>query len=242
MSRVRRAESGMTLAEHLQELRYRFFVMTGTVLAFAILGFIFYGELLKLIQHPYCAAVPSHCNFLVTNPLDGLTFRVKLGLFGGTLAASPVILWQSWRFITPGLKKKEKRYVVPFVLASLVFFLMGAALAYFSFAQAIGWLRDIGGKSLVTHYDPNQYLSLFLLMLVVFGLSFLFPVVIVALEMARIVTPKQLLRSWRYAIIIITIVAAVITPSSDPLSMLALAAPLCAFYFLAIGVGKLLKR
>ncbi len=232
----------MTLAEHLQELRYRFFVMTATVTVFAILGFLFYTDLLKVLQNPYCSAVPGHCKFLVTNPLDGLTLRVKIAFFGGFLVSSPVILWQTWRFITPGLKKREKRYIIPFVSASLVFFAAGVVVAYFSFGHAIHFLKSIGGSTLITEYNPNQYLSLFLLMMFIFGLTFLFPVVLVALELANVVTPAQLLRAWRYAVIAITIAAAVFTPSGDPLSMCALAVPLIAFYFLAIGTGKLLKR
>jgi len=232
----------MTLAEHLAELRHRFLVMLASVTAFAILGFIFYPELLKIVQDPYCRAVPGHCKFLVTNPLDGLNLRVKIGLFGGFLVASPVILWQTWRFITPGLKAKEKRYIIPFVAASLIFFGAGVVLAYFSFTHAIQFLKDIGGHTLITEYNPNQYLTLFLLMMFIFGLAFLFPVLLVALELANIVTPRQLLHVWRYTVIGVTIFAAVFTPSGDPLSMCALAVPLIFFYFVAIGVGKLLHK
>ena len=242
MGRFRKAASGMTLAEHLAELRHRFLVMAITVSVFSVAAFIFYPEVLKVLQHPYCSAVPGHCRFLVTNPLDGLTLRVKIGLFGGFLLASPVILWQIWRFVTPGLKARERQYALPFVLASLFFFSGGVMLAYFSFGHAIQFLKSIGGSSLVTEYNPNQYLTLFLLMMFIFGLTFLFPIVLVALELANIVTPRQLLHGWRYAVITITVASAVFTPSGDPLSMMALALPLVVFYFLAIGVGKLLKR
>jgi len=118
----------------------------------------------------------------------------------------------------------------------------GILLAYFSFGHAIHFLKSIGGSSLITEYNPNQYLTLFLLMMFIFGLTFLFPVVLVALELVNIVTPRQLLRGWRYAVIAITIAAAVFTPSGDPLSMAALGGPLVVFYFLAIGVGKLLHK
>ncbi len=232
----------MTLAEHLAELRHRFLVSTVAVGVFGVAAFVFYPSILKVLQHPYCAAIPNHCLFLVTNPLDGLTLRVKIGFFGGFLLASPVILYQAWRFITPGLKQRERRYAVPFVVASMVFFSGGVLLAYFSFGHAIQFLKSIGGSTLVTEYNPNQYLTLFLLMMFIFGLTFLFPVFLVALELANVVTPQQLLRSWRYAVIGITIASAVFTPSGDPLSMLALALPLVVFYFAAIGVGKLLKR
>ncbi|MHB8379670.1 MAG: twin-arginine translocase subunit TatC [Acidimicrobiales bacterium] len=242
MSKFRRAESGMTLAEHLAELRRRFLIIAVAVLVFGVLGFVFYPHILKVLQNPYCSAVPGHCKFLVTNPLDGLTLRVKIAFFSGFIVASPVILWQAWRFITPGLKQRERRYIIPFVTCSLVFFCAGMLLAYFSFAHAIQFLKSIGGTSLITEYNPNQYLTLFLLMMFIFGLTFLFPVVLVALELVNVVTPKQLLRSWRYAVIAITVASAVFTPSGDPLSMAALGVPLVVFYFLAIGVGKLLHK
>ena len=242
MSKFRRAESGMTLAEHLAELRRRFLVIATAVLVFGILVFLIYPNILKILQDPYCSAIPGHCKFLVTNPLDGLTLRVKIAFFSGFIVSSPIILWQTWRFITPGLKARERRYIIPFVTCSLLFFAAGILLAYFSFGHAIHFLKSIGGSSLITEYNPNQYLTLFLLMMFIFGLTFLFPVVLVALELVNIVTPRQLLRGWRYAVIAITIAAAVFTPSGDPLSMAALGGPLVVFYFLAIGVGKLLHK
>ena len=242
MVKVRRAESGMTLGEHLAELRQRILVIAICVSVVGVLGFIFYTHLLLILQNPYCRASPKSCKFLVTNPLDGLNLRVKIAFFAGFVISSPVILWEAWRFITPGLKARERKYAIPFVAASVVFFTAGMTLAYFSFAQAIQWLKAIGGHTLLTEYNPNQYLTLFLLMMFIFGVAFLFPVVLVALELINVVTPKRLLHSWRYATIIIVIAAAIFTPSSDPLSMLALAGPLVAFYFLAIGVGKLLHK
>lgn len=235
----------MTLAEHLTEVRHRFLVCAITVSLFGVLAFIFYPNILHFLQEPYCAArdaAHKSCLFLVTNPLDGLTLRIKIGFFGGLLAGSPVLFWQLWRFITPGLKDRERRYAIPFVVSSLAFFLAGMTVAYFSFGHAIQFLESIGGKTLLTEYNPNQYLTLFILMMFIFGVTFEFPVVLVALEIVGVVTPKQLLHYWRYALIGITIAAAVFTPSGDPLSMMALALPLTVFYFVAIGVGKLLKK
>ncbi|MGB8196961.1 MAG: twin-arginine translocase subunit TatC [Acidimicrobiales bacterium] len=245
MSRFSKAETGMTLAEHLAEIRHRFLVSAITVSLLGVVAFIFYPQILHFLQEPYCAArsaAHKGCTFLVTAPLDGLNLRIKIGFFGGLLAASPVLFWQLWRFITPGLKPQERKYIIPFVSASLVFFIAGMTVAYFSFGHAIQFLESIGGKELLTEYNPNQYLTLFLLMMFIFGVTFEFPVVLVALEIVNIVTPKQLLHFWRYALIAITIASAVFTPSGDPLSMLALALPLTVFYFFAIGVGKLLKK
>jgi sec-independent protein translocase protein TatC len=242
MGKFRQAASGMTLAEHLAEARHRFIRATGAILLLGVAAFIFYPQILHVLREPYCHARPNHCNFIVTNPLDGLTLRIKIGFFGGLLLASPIVFWQVWRFITPGLKATERRYAVPFVASSVAFFAGGVVVAYFSFGHALRFLQSIGGNSLVPYYNPNQYLSLFLLMMFVFGVTFEFPVVLVALELARVVTPRQLLRSWRYALIGITIAAAVFTPSGDPLSMFALALPLTAFYFISIAIGKLLHR
>jgi sec-independent protein translocase protein TatC len=242
MPKFRKAETGMTLAEHLKEIRHRFFVCAIVIFLVGVAAWIFYPHILSFLAGPYCNASPKHCTFLVTNPLDGLTLRFKISIYGGLFFSSPVIFWQAWRFITPGMKASERKYAVPFVSASIVFFAAGVVTAYFIFGQAIQWLQSIGGKELVSHYNPNQYLGLFLLTMLIFGITFLFPVVLVALELAGLVTPKQLLHAWRYAIIIITIAAAVFTPSGDPVSMLVLAAPLIAFYFMAIGVGKLFKK
>ena len=142
----------MTLAQHLAEARRRFLISVAAVAALGTGSFFIYPQLLHLLQTPYCHASPGHCGFLVTNPLDGITLRFKISMFAGFLFSTPVILWQLWRFITPGLKSKERRYAVPFVVSSLVFFAAGVALAYFTFNHALAWLQAIGGKQLVTDY------------------------------------------------------------------------------------------
>jgi sec-independent protein translocase protein TatC len=246
----------MTLGEHLGELRRRLVVC---VIAFAIattVAVIAYEPILHVLIKPLCTvdASSAHrkatslfgpngsCNLFVTSPLDGLSLRVKIAVFGGLVMSSPIILFQVWRFITPGLQSKEKKYAIPFVSAAFVLFLLGAATAYVTLPHALGFLKSVGGPNLQAIYDPIPYLGLILLMMALFGLTFQFPVVLVSLELARVVTPAKLLRSWRWAVIGITVVSAVATPSSDPFSMLALALPLVLFYFVSIGIGKLLGR
>ncbi len=232
----------MPLAEHLVELRTRLLRIFIVLCLGVVAGFVFFPHILVFLQHPYCKVLPRHCNFLVTNPLDGLSIRVKVSVYFGLLVSLPFFLWHTWRFITPGLKAKERAYALSFVSASLIFFSLGAVTAYFSFSSAITWLQNIGGNQLTTYYSPNEYINLFILMLVAFGITFEFPVVLVALQLANFVTPRTLLHQWRYAIILITIASAFITPSGDPLSMLALGVPLIVFYFMAIAVGRLLGR
>jgi sec-independent protein translocase protein TatC len=247
----------MTLSQHLGELRRRLVVC---VIAFSIaatLAAVAYEPILHFLLRPLCSVdvtkagltnragllgSSGSCKLYVTSPLDGLSLRVKISVFGGLVLASPVILFQLWRFITPGLRSQERRYAIPFVAAAFGLFLAGAATAYITLPHALGFLKSVGGPSLQAIYDPLPYLGLILLMMALFGLTFQFPVVLVSLELAGVVTPSRLLHSWRWAVISITVVAAVATPSSDPFSMLALAVPLIVFYFVSIGIGKLLGR
>jgi sec-independent protein translocase protein TatC len=249
----------MTLGEHLGELRRRVIIMVIAYVIAATIAVFLYEPILHFLLRPLCnvdATTGHHtsagnsfivtsngtCNLFVTSPLDGLTLRVKIALFGGLVLASPIILFQVWRFVTPGLKASERRYAIPFVVSSFVLFLLGAATAYLVLPHALSWLKSVGGPNLQAIYDPIPYLGLILLMMTIFGLTFEFPVVLVSLELARVVTPARLLKSWRWAVIIIVVVAAVFTPSSDPFSMLALAVPLVFFYFISIAIGKLFGR
>ena len=255
----RPSPDNMTLGEHLSELRRRVIICVIAFVVAATIAVFAYEPILHFLLRPLCtvdASTVHHtstgsslifasngtCNLFVTSPLDGLSLRVKIALFGGLVLASPVILFQVWRFVTPGLKASERRYAVPFVVSAFVLFLLGAATAYITLPHALGWLKSVGGPNLQAIYDPIPYLGLILLMMTIFGLTFEFPVVLVSLELARVVSPARLLRSWRWAVIIIVVVAAVFTPSSDPFSMFALAIPLVVFYFASIGIGKLLGR
>jgi sec-independent protein translocase protein TatC len=255
----RPSPDNMTLGEHLGELRRRVIICVIALIAAATVAVFAYEPILHFLLRPLCnvdASTVHHssgggsliissngtCNLFVTSPLDGLSLRIKIALFGGLVLASPIILFQVWRFVTPGLKASERRYAIPFVVSAFVLFLLGAATAYITLPHALGFLKSVGGPNLQAIYDPIPYLGLILLMMTIFGLTFEFPVVLVSLELARVVTPARLLRAWRWAIIIIVVVAAVFTPSSDPFSMFALAIPLIAFYFISIGIGKLLGR
>jgi sec-independent protein translocase protein TatC len=156
--------------------------------------------------------------------------------------ASPVVLWELWRFITPGLNRNEKRYALPFVFSSMLLFSGGAVLAYVSFPHALRFLQNVGGPSLQQIYDPNKYLGLIVALMTVFGLTFEFPVILVSLEVAGVLSPQKLASWRRWAIVLIVVFAAVITPSGDPFSMMALAVPLYVFYEVSIGIGKFLRR
>lgn len=240
--RSRPSPEAMTLAEHLAELRRRLMLSVLALVAAAVVAFFLYQPMLHILQHPYCQVTHGSCQLYVTSPLDGLSLRIKMAGFGGLVLASPVILWQMWRFITPGLNPNEKRYAIPFIVSAIALFLLGCALAYYALPHALGFLESIGGPSLKQIYNPNQYLSLVLLMMVLFGATFEVPVILVALQLVGVLSSRRLLAWWRYAIILITLVAAIFTPSADPFSMLVMAVPLVAFYFISIFIGKLFGR
>jgi len=231
----------MTLVEHLTELRRRVVVAVVVYAAAGVVCFVFYPHILSFLKAPYCRVAPQ-CSLYVTSPLDPLSLRVEIAAYGGLVLASPVFLWELWRFVTPGLHSHEKRYAVPFVACSVVLFCAGGAVAYVIFPHALAWLGSIGGPSLHQIYDPDRYLSLVVAIIAVFGFTFEFPVVLVGLQLAGVLSPQRLSSFRRWAIVILVIVAAVITPSGDPFSMLALAVPLYLFYELSIVVGKLLRR
>ena len=232
----------MTLLEHLAELRRRLIISILGITAGGVVAFAFYGSIIHWFEHPLCQVLPKNCNLYVTSPLDPLSIRFKISAYGGLILALPIVLYQLWRFITPGLHANERRYSIPFVLSSLVFFSAGGLVAWLTFPHALAWLTHIGGTTLHPIYTPQDYLRLIVVLMLVFGVAFEFPVVLVFLEVARVLSPRTLARWRRRAIVIITIFSAVATPSSDPFSMLGLAVPLYLFYEGSILIGKLLKR
>jgi sec-independent protein translocase protein TatC len=240
-ARSRGRTDSMTVGGHLAELRRRVLVTALVLVVTCSVAFVIYPQILHWLQAPYCS-VSRRCSLYVTGPLDGLTLRIHVAAYAGVFLASPVILWQAWRFVTPGLHRNEKRYAVPFVAASLLLFSAGASLALVSLPHALRFLGTVGGPTLQQIYDPNKYLGLVMALMTVFGITFEFPVVLVALELVGVVSPARLASWRRWAIVLIVTGAAVITPSGDPFSMLALAVPLYVFYEISIVLGKLLLR
>lgn len=232
----------MTLVEHLGELRRRLIVCVASFSIAVVFAYLLYPQLLRLLEHPYCELQPGHCSLVVLSPLDGFGIRLDVAGYGGLILAAPILLFELWRFVTPGLRANEKRYAIPFVIATMALFLLGAFIAWVTFPHALGFLVHVGGSGITPFYTAQRYLTLILTLMAVFGLTFEFPVVLVALELAGVVEPRQLARYRRLAIIVIVLVSAIVTPSSDPFSMLALAIPMLVFYELSIGIGRLAKR
>ncbi len=237
----------MTLSDHLRELRYRLLISVGSVALLMIPAWFLYPWFIDLLNQPYCSALvqqnpEANCDFLVTNILDPFSLRLKVAGYGGLFLAMPILLWQLWRFIAPGLYRRERRYALAFVVTSLALFVLGAGVAYLTLSKAVEFLVQIGGPDIDIRSGPAEFVRLSLFMMLAFGLGFEFPIVLVALQMLGVVTPQQL-SSWRrQTVLVIVILAAAITPSGDPFSLAALAVPMYLFYELAVLLGRLLVR
>lgn len=231
----------MTLVEHLRELRRRLVISVVAVAAGGAIAFALYNRILDVLIAPY-HEVTGRDSLLITDPLEGFATRLKIAAYGGLFLASPVVLWELWRFVTPGLHKREKRYAIPFVLSSVLLFILGGVVAMVTFEPALRFLVGVGGNNLDTFFTPSKYLSLIVLMIVAFGVAFEFPIVLVFLQLAGVLSSARL-RKWRRpAAVVIVAVAAVITPSQDPYSLFSMAVPMYLFYEASILIGRLLKK
>lgn len=241
-------EAVMPIMEHLRELRVRIVrsllaVAIGTIVLLAA-----YDPVKRFLTQPYrnlCSTRPEfNCDgsLFALGPLDGFSARMKVSVYGGLVLALPVLLWQIWRFVVPALSRKEKRYAVPFITSSIVLFAAGGALAYWTLDKALDFLISWSGSDVSQAYQITKYISLVTFMMLAFGVGFLSPVLLVFLQLANIVLPHTLIKQWRIAVMAIFVLAAVITPSGDPFSLMALALPLTILYLLSVLVGWLIVR
>lgn len=236
-------DAAMTLVEHLTELRRRLFLSLIAVAVGMAVGMFLYHPVLEALTRPYCDVKrgldpDAVCRLVVTDPLESFSIRLKVSGYLGLLMASPVVMWQVWRFITPGLYEREKRYAVPFVAASVLLFVLGAGLALLTFEKTLDFFAAFGGGDLELLYTPGKYLGLLVMMMLIFGLGFEFPVVLVFLQLAGVLSWRTLAKVRRYAVVGIFAVDAVITPSGDPVTLLAMAVPMVLFYEAAILMGR----
>lgn len=243
---ARSDDARMSVVEHLAELRDRLIKIAVAVVVGMVISFVLYPWIFDFLLEPYKQIAEEQSltdgRLLQIDPLEGFSVRMKMAGYGGIAIAMPVILWQIWRFVTPGLYPHERRYAVPFVASALALFVLGAGLAYYTLPRALEFLVDIGGDDLVTAFAPGKYFSLITYMMLAFGIGFEFPIMLIFLQMAGILDPQTLRNVRRFAIVGIVVLVAVITPSGDPISMLMLSVPMVLFYELSILAGRVMAR
>lgn len=242
------ADVTMTMIDHLRELRMRIVRALIGVAVGMVVVLSFYDPILRFLTKPYrdlCATNPDYScdgSLFALGPLDGFAARIRIATWGGVILALPIVFWQIWRFVAPGLDKREKRYAIPFIASTTVLFGVGCWMAYWTLDKALEFLISWSGSSVDQAYQVSKYVSLVTLMALAFGAGFLSPVLILFLQLVGIVTPRTLMRQWRIAIMCIFVAAAVITPSGDPVSLFALSIPMTLLYFLAVLIGWLITR
>jgi sec-independent protein translocase protein TatC len=235
----------MSLAEHLYELRNRLaksFLAIG--LGMLVVGLLVYQPVFDFLREPYCrtSVAGDACNLYVRDIFAQFAVRLKVAGIGGTVLASPVWLYQLGAFITPALHRKEKRYAAAFLAASLVLFGTGVLFAYLTMDRGLQFLLTVGGDGLVTLPDLQSYLGFVTLTLLAFGIAFLFPVVLVFLNLVGALSAKKMGGMWRGMVVGIAFMSAVLTPSTDPITFLAMALPITVLYALCVGIAWVVDR
>ena len=242
MVKKQNPEGKMSLSGHLKELRNRLFCSAIFLFAGSIAGWFMFDAVFAELQRPIVAlAEQPGSNATINFPtvVSAFDVRLQVSIFLGVLMSSPVWLFNIWSFITPGLKKKERKYTIWFVVVAVPLFLAGTALAWSSlptFVQVLVGFTPEGSANVI---NASEYILFTIRILLVFGIAFVLPVVLVLLNFAGVITAQNILKSWRMAIFVSAVVGAIATPAAEPTAMFLLMVPLLILYFVAAGVATL---
>jgi sec-independent protein translocase protein TatC len=238
----------MTVMEHLGELRSRIFKSLFAFVLISIVAFALYDPISDFIRRPLCEnkellnQAEGGCRLVALKVTGGFNFRLKLTALVGLGLSSPIWLYQVWAFIVPALTRREKRYAFPFLLSAILLFAVGVTMAYLTLPTGLRVLFNLGGESIQPLLGAEEYLDFIGFLLLGFGLMFELPLVLVFLGLAGVVTPRQLRKQRRLAVVLIFALAAIVTPSQDPYTMSVMAIPLYALYELTILIVTLMLR
>lgn len=232
-------EDKQTIIEHLEALRSSLIIAFVAIIIAAVFCFYYSEQILAIVTSPLRSL---NENLVVTGVTEAFFVKLKLSFYSGFVIAFPVVAWALWRFLKPALYPSERKYVYIFVLLSVGLFTIGVLFAYFGVLRLIlNFLIYIAGESLDTMFKVDQYVSFVLAFTIPFGLVFELPVVVFFLSKLGIVRYEQLARNRKYALLVIVILAAALTPGPDPISQMLMAGPVYLLYEISIWVSKFAK-
>ncbi len=221
-------EGRMPLFDHLRELRNRVVKISLAIVAGGVVGWVYYNRIWSFMQRPYCQAV-GYCklntfghSLIYSGVMDGFYLHIKIAVLAGTIATSPVWLYQIWAFVAPGLYAKEKRWTFAFIGTAVPLFALGCFFAYLAMSRGLKFFLSMSGGGLTALFTADSYLGYWIAMIVGFGLCFEVPLFLVMLNLIRVITHERF-RKWRRLIIfLIFVFAGIASPSPDPITMLVL--------------------
>ncbi|GAA3167485.1 twin-arginine translocase subunit TatC [Blastococcus jejuensis] len=245
-------QATMTLVAHLTELRNRIALSLLALLVATAVSFWWYEHGLgEFIRAPYCnlpedlrygGDAAGGCGLLITDVFGGVFIRLKVSFLAGAVLASPFWLYQLWAFVTPGLKRNEKRYGITFVAVSSLLFAGGAVLAYISLSAGLRLLLSLAGDGVVVALTAQDYIGFVLSLLVAFGVSFEVPLIAVALNLVGALSYQVLAKSRRWIFFLTIVFAAFVTPTQDPFTMLLMAGPMILLFEIAIQIARIVDK
>ena len=240
------ADGSMTLIEHVRELRNRLFWASLGIVVGLIVGFIISQWVFHILEGPYCALpsswIDGKCRFLVLGATDTLILRLKIALWVGLIVGAPVWLYQLWAFIAPGLHRHERKWAYIFVAIAAPLFLGGAVLAYFVVKHSLAFIMQAGIIGEATQLEVTAYVGFVTSMILLFGVAFEFPLVLLMLNFTGVVSARKLLSWWRIVVFLSFGFAAIATPDPGPFGMTLLALCMTALYLAAVGVAFINDR
>lgn len=242
MFRRKDKERRMSLGSHLRELRVRLSWSAGFLVVGTVIGWFLFDPVFKLLQAPLIEVTKARGIEAVVNfgtVVSAFDTRIQVSIFLGVMLTSPFWLYNLWAFISPGLKSRERRFTIGFVFSSVPLFLTGAYIAWTSLPTFVVVLIGFTPEGSSNVINASEYILFTIRIVLVFGLAFVMPVVLVLMNFASLLTGMAIMKGWRLAVFIIACVSALATPTADPMSMFLLMGPLSGLYFVAVGVAVL---
>jgi sec-independent protein translocase protein TatC len=242
VARKKNPDAKMSLSGHLKELRNRLFWSALFIIAGSVAGWFMFDLVFNELQRPIVElANQPGSNATINFPtvVSAFDVRLQVSIFLGIMMTAPVWLYNLWAFVTPGLKRREKRFTIGFIVAAVPLFLAGTALAWSSLPTFVVVLVGFTPEGSANVINASEYILFTIRILLVFGLAFVLPVVLVMLNFAGVITAKNITNSWRLAVFVSAVVGAIATPVAEPMAMFLLMVPLLILYYLAAGIAYL---